>query len=151
MFAKLREKSKNKKGFTLVELIVVLVILAILIAMLVPALTGYIDKANEKKVMAEAKLALVAVQSVEGDEYAKTTEYTAVTDGEVKEDAAENTKEKEILDLSEVAGFTTFTYKTNEKGKVIELVYTKGGTTCTYKGATKGTDGKHVDATWETK
>lgn len=36
----------NKKGFTLVELIVMLVILAILIALLVPTLTGYIDRAN---------------------------------------------------------------------------------------------------------
>ena len=35
----------SKKGFTLVELIVVLVILAILAALLIPALTGYIDKA----------------------------------------------------------------------------------------------------------
>ena len=45
MFEKIR-KMKNKKGFTLVELIVVLVILAILAALLVPALTGYIDKAK---------------------------------------------------------------------------------------------------------
>ena len=35
----------KKNGFTLVELIVVLVILAVLAALLVPALTGYIDKA----------------------------------------------------------------------------------------------------------
>ena len=42
---------KNKKGFTLVELIVVLVILAILAALLIPALTGYIDKANKEKVI----------------------------------------------------------------------------------------------------
>ena len=42
MFKKLKEN--NKKGFTLVELIVVLVILAILAALLIPALTGYIDK-----------------------------------------------------------------------------------------------------------
>ena len=41
MFEKIR-KMKNKKGFTLVELIVVLVILAILAALLIPALTGYI-------------------------------------------------------------------------------------------------------------
>ena len=39
MFEKIR-KMKNKKGFTLVELIVVLVILAILAALLIPALTG---------------------------------------------------------------------------------------------------------------
>ena len=50
MFEKIR-KMKNKKGFTLVELIVVLVILAILAALLVPALTGYIDKANNQKVL----------------------------------------------------------------------------------------------------
>ena len=39
--------SKNKRGFTLVELIVVLVILAVLAALLVPSLTGYIDKAKQ--------------------------------------------------------------------------------------------------------
>ena len=39
--------SNQKEGFTLVELIVVLVILAVLSALLVPSLTGYIDKAVE--------------------------------------------------------------------------------------------------------
>ena len=52
MFEKIR-KMKNKKGFTLVELIVVLVILAILAALLVPALTGYIDKAREQSLISE--------------------------------------------------------------------------------------------------
>ena len=57
------KKLKDKKGFTLVELIVVLVILAILAALLVPALTGYIDRANEEKVVAEARMALMAAQT----------------------------------------------------------------------------------------
>lgn len=35
-------KKNSKRGFTLVELIVVLVILAILAALLISALTGYI-------------------------------------------------------------------------------------------------------------
>lgn len=45
------DKKKAKKGFTLVELIVVLVILAILAALLIPALTGYIDKARRARLL----------------------------------------------------------------------------------------------------
>lgn len=60
---------KDKKGFTLVELIVVLVILAILIALLIPTLTGYIDKANKKKVQAEARQVLVAAQTLADEDY----------------------------------------------------------------------------------
>ena len=45
----------KKNGFTLVELIVVLVILAVLAALLVPALTGYIDKARKSQVIAETR------------------------------------------------------------------------------------------------
>ena len=47
--------SNQKRGVTLVELIVVLVILAVLAALLVPSLTGYIDKAVEKRVMLQAR------------------------------------------------------------------------------------------------
>ena len=58
-----RLKENKKKGFTLVELIVVLVILAILAALLVPALTGYIDKAKEKSIIAETRQCVMAAQT----------------------------------------------------------------------------------------
>ena len=72
------KKLKDKKGFTLVELIVVLVILAILAALLVPALTGYIDRANEEKVVAEARMALMAAQTQGSIEYSKGTKGNSV-------------------------------------------------------------------------
>jgi type IV pilus assembly protein PilA len=51
---------KDKKGFTLVEVIVVLVILAILIAIAVPSVTQYI---NKSKIRAD-KTAVKTVQTV---------------------------------------------------------------------------------------
>ena len=59
----------TKRGFTLVELIVVLVILAVLAAMLVPALIGYINKAREEKEYQAASTVYTAVQALATEEY----------------------------------------------------------------------------------
>jgi len=61
----------SKKGFTLVELIVVLVILAVLAAMLVPALIGYIDRARQEKEYQTAATVYSAAQAVITEKYAK--------------------------------------------------------------------------------
>jgi type IV pilus assembly protein PilA len=49
------KKNLNKKGFTLIELIVVIAILAILALILVPSITGYIAKANDAKNQANTR------------------------------------------------------------------------------------------------
>ncbi len=69
---KIRNKSA-KKGFTLVELIVVLVILAILAAMLIPALTGYIRRARQEKDYLFAATVLTAAQAAATYQYSLPT------------------------------------------------------------------------------
>lgn len=72
------ERNNRKRGFTLVELIVVLVILAVLAALLVPSLTGYIDKAKKKAVITEARDVWTASQAALSECYAMYPEsFTA--------------------------------------------------------------------------
>lgn len=64
-----KNQLQAKGGFTLVELIVVLVILAILAALLIPALTGYIDKAKQKNAVAECRQVVMAAQTLYDEKY----------------------------------------------------------------------------------
>ena len=60
-----RDLKSDKKGFTLVELIVVIVILGVLVGIAVPSFVGYIDRAKESKdranITAVEKAFLIAV------------------------------------------------------------------------------------------
>ncbi len=122
---KMMKKLKEKKGFTLVELIVVLVILAILAALLIPALTGYIDRAKRKSIVAETRQAVMAAQTLVDEAYAKD-QSSEITIGE-----AGTITLTDIKKLAETENDPT-SAKVTEDGKVDELVYENGGKKCTY-------------------
>ena len=128
-------KKNKKKGFTLVELIVVLVILAILAALLIPALTGYIDKAKEKSITAETRQTVMAAQTITDEVYADAstpTDASGITTWQTGTNA--KLTQENVAKLAEVnkdyIGDLTIT-----DGKVTKLVYTdtKINKTCTYE------------------
>ena len=48
-------KRNNKKGFTIVELVIVIAVIGILAGVLIPTFSGIITQANESKAMQEAR------------------------------------------------------------------------------------------------
>ena len=48
-------KKMNKKGFTIVELVIVIAVIAILAAVLIPTFSGIIEKANKSATLQEAR------------------------------------------------------------------------------------------------
>ena len=141
--------SKNKKrGFTLVELIVVLVILAILAALLIPALTGYIDKAKKDQVIAETRMLHEAIQTEMVELYGSNVDWktssttlgtgahktlanrtgTACVGSAVLPDAQQ--RYNEIVKLSEVSslqdGTGHFYAFITSNAKIHALVYNSG-------------------------
>lgn len=121
------KKLKNKKGFTLVELIVVLVILAILAALLVPALTGYIDKANQEKVIAECRSVVVAAQTTVSEYYGLGKDFS---DNDTKVLA-------QIEKLSEASTDWKYSIKYGTVGEennvITEVVFSDGTASVTYQ------------------
>lgn len=128
-------KNNKKKGFTLVELIVVLVILAILAALLIPALTGYIDKAKEKSITAETRQTVMAAQTITDEVYADASTPTDASGITTWQTTGTNPKltKANVAKLAEVDA-DYIGDLTIKDGKVTKLVYTdkKINKTCTY-------------------
>lgn len=129
----LQQKRRSKKGgFTLVELIVVLVILAILAALLIPALTGYIDKAKQKQIIAETRQVVMAAQTLVDEAYGTTDVGATITVGSADSDTV---KIADVTKLAEVKGaINSVTVGTigNVPNKITKVEYTNNGKKCTF-------------------
>ncbi|HJC55666.1 MAG TPA: type II secretion system GspH family protein [Candidatus Gemmiger stercoravium] len=135
-------RRRDRGGFTLVELIVVLAILAILATLLIPTMTGYIDKANEEKIVAETRMAVMAAQTVVSENYARDPENwgnVELTPGSPPDFQKDENFLGEIQTLSETPGDIQSVIVT--EGKVTALSYTNGDVTCDYQSGIEDDEG----------
>lgn len=132
-----KEGKLDNKGFTLVELIVVLVIIAILIGLGIYAFTGYIDRANKKKVIAECRQCVAAAQTTASEGYATGT---PMTNGNAMDEENRTAIEKlaEVEGLGEITAIKLGTKENEgtgqENGVIKKLVWkSKTGYIVTYE------------------
>ena len=138
---KMKKILKNKKGFTLIEIIVVLVIIALLAAATIPAMIGFVNEARGKAYAAEARVGLVAAQ-------ATVTELVAsgVDPGDIDLDVIKEESSFVNMVAEDVeGGLDAFTDITIDGNRVTGIVYTstndyvvtiEGGKTTVEKGGT---------------
>ncbi len=85
----LLRKLKNKKGFTLMEMLIVVAIMVILVAVSIPVFTNQLDKAKEATDAANlraAKSLALTMYMTEGQEF-KTEQYYNIDTGKFQADS----------------------------------------------------------------
>ena len=134
---------KNRKAFSLVELIVVLVIMAILVSALVPSLIGYIRQTRQSTAQTSASQIVNASQTVVSAAYADSdhTYYNTIDSGdniifqsgasfsgeiESNLDGSSAEFDKVVMALAEVDTGSVSDVTLSPEGVVDTLTYTSG-------------------------
>lgn len=122
---KLREKCKNKKGFTMVELIVVIVIILVLAAVLVPSLLKYIDKANQANCKADAATIMSQLQADLAGSNALSGDDAVDVPDQVSGVSVSKKPSGEVA-AADVKGSVQAQYQLNDDGEVTSFAYNNG-------------------------
>lgn len=112
------KRENSKKGFTLVELVVVLAIIAVLITIIVPGMLKYIERAKQQQVLVDCRAAVMAAETLRL---------------EAPVGASNNflsSKQPEILGLAGIDG--KIVEMVFSQGQLIHLVYIKDRVEATY-------------------
>ena len=115
-------KKNNKKGFTIVELVIVIAVIAILSAVLIPTFTGVVKSAKESAAKNEARNEYMAyVQELDGDidtetadfifEDTKNEKFVVILDGKVLDTVYDNKDDACEAVAGEITDTATQEYK----------------------------------------
>ncbi|MEE8792448.1 MAG: type II secretion system protein [Erysipelotrichaceae bacterium] len=88
------KKLRNKKGFTLAELLIVVAIIGVLVAISIPIFTSQLEKAREATDLANIRSAYAECSSSVLTNEASSGKVTLNTDGSAQEDVDINQKTK---------------------------------------------------------
>lgn len=112
------EDRLGKKGFTLIELIVVLAILAVLAGIMVPSMIGWVDRARDSQVLLEARTAYISLE-------------TLVAEAAVRKDVSQidtdDIDEEVLWDMAGIQDDQVILEFQVEEGEITDFRYEKGG------------------------
>lgn len=130
---------KNKKGFTLIEIVIVIVIIAILAAILVPSLISWVNKSelatfkSEADTVRKTVVAQITEENKDGVLVSDATSLNITTiDTEFWDNVSEAVNKTIQATDEDKDGYVKFTYSS---GKFTEFIYASGGHKATLDGS----------------
>lgn len=133
-------KMTNKKGFTLMEMLIVVAIIAILVAIAIPTVTSALENSRESTDAANIRAAYAEIMTM-----SMTGETTSVNNGAYTIEASNGTYTAKINMTQKKDGWnnktivniagqdtTTSNLKFVGSGTTVEIVYSEADNTCTF-------------------
>lgn len=142
MIKNMKKKLKEKKGFTLIEMIIVIAIIAILIALIAPNLQKFLNTAKQTKADAAAKTLYTATSTYLVDKYAQGE--PVATANAVWDSSVSNSVPQELIDdyfnENEIKDSVKYQIIFDADGNVKQTIWEEDGFTGKYPEKAKTTE-----------